>query len=161
NAKHCDCGYDFESRQMQTSYLGQGEVLQESSSPVKLASTGQRLGNMLLDFIFYCIFAFVLGLILGFTGSAYLIEGVNDFLLGVIILFLYYIPQEAFSGRTFAKLITGTKAISNDGTVLTFGQAVGRTLCRFIPFEVFSFLGGNGHPRGWHDRISKTIVISL
>jgi hypothetical protein len=31
-----------------------------------------------------------------------------------------------------------------------------RTLCRFIPFEPISFLGGAG---GWHDRFSSTFVV--
>jgi uncharacterized RDD family membrane protein YckC len=146
---------------MQTSYLNQAEALQESSSPVKLASTGQRLGNMFLDLIFYFVFALVFDLISGFIGLANFIQEINDSLLGIFIFLLYYTPQEAFSGRTLGKLITGTKAIGEDGTKLTFGQALGITLCRFIPFEVFSFLGGNGQPRGWHDRIPKTKVISL
>jgi hypothetical protein len=85
----------------------------------------------------------------------------NDYLPGIIISFLYYLPQEAFSGRTLGKMITGTRAVNEDGTKLTFGRALGRTLCRYIPFEAFSFLGGNGRPRGWHDRISRTKVISI
>ena len=32
-----------------------------------------------------------------------------------------------------------------------------RTLCRFIPFEPFTFLGLNS--RGWHDSFSKTYVV--
>jgi len=74
---------------------------------------------------------------------------------------VYYLPQEAFSGRTLGKLITGTKAVNQDGTELSFGQALGRTLCRFIPFEAFSFFGENGRPKGWHDRIPNTMVISV
>jgi hypothetical protein len=31
-----------------------------------------------------------------------------------------------------------------------------RTLCRFIPFEPFSFFG----ERGWHDGLSDTLVVS-
>ncbi|WP_462319563.1 hypothetical protein [Marinilabilia sp.] len=33
-----------------------------------------------------------------------------------------------------------------------------RSLCRFIPFDALSFLGGE--ESGWHDRISGTRVIS-
>ena len=146
----------------QVHYGGNSEVAIDETLPqMVLASTGQRLGNMFLDLIFYFIFAFVFGIILALIGLGDFIEGMNDHLLGTIILLLYYVPQEAFSGRTLGKLITGTKAINKDGTKLTFGQAFGRTLCRFIPFEAFSFLGGNGRPRGWHDRIPKTKVISI
>ena len=84
----------------------------------------------------------------------------NDYLFGVITSLGYFVPQEASSGKTLGKLITGTKAVNEDGSKLTFGKAVGRTLCRFIPFEVFSFLGGQDRPKGWHDRIPKTIVVS-
>jgi hypothetical protein len=38
-----------------------------------------------------------------------------------------------------------------------FSQVVGRTLCRFIPFEVFSFFG----EAGWHDSIPKTQVVAV
>ena len=38
-------------------------------------------------------------------------------------------------------------------------QVLGRTLCRIIPFEAFSFLGTP--PKGWHDVIPKTMVVSV
>lgn len=133
----------------------------EASTPIVLASTGQRFRTMLLDLIFYFIFAFIFGFVLSLIGLGDLIQNMNDTLLGIVIILIYYVPQEAFSGRTLGKLITGTKAVKEDGTELSFGQALGRTLCRFIPFEAFSFLGGNGRPRGWHDKIPKTKVISV
>ncbi len=125
-----------------------------------LASTGQRFGTLVLDTVFLYVFGFVLGLVLGAIGLADLILNTNEYLLSVLIYLLYYIPQEAFSGQTLGKLITGTKAVSKDGAKLTFGQTIGRTLCRFIPFEAFSFFGGQGRPEGWHDRIPQTKVIS-
>jgi len=133
----------------------------EESMQMVLASSWQRFGTMLLDTIFYFIFAFIFGIVSYLIGLGDLIQNMNNNILGIIILIIYYVPQEAFSGRTLGKLITGTKAVSEDGTNLTFGQALGRTLCRFIPFEAFSFLGGRGMPRGWHDKIPKTKVISL
>ena len=132
----------------------------ESLQQMVIASTGQRLGNMFLDLVFFFVFAFVFGIVLALIGLGDVIEGMNDTLLGSIILLIYYVPQEAFSGRTLGKLITGTEAVNEDGTKLTFGKALGRTLCRFIPFDAFSFLGGKGRPKGWHDRIPKTKVIS-
>lgn len=139
----------------------QGISIDETLREMVIASTGQRLGNMFLDIIFYFIFALVFGLILGLIGLSGIIEEMNDHLLGAIIFLIYFVPQEALSGRTLGKLITGTKAVNEDGSNLTFGKAVGRTLCRFIPFEAFSFLGGQGRPKGWHDRIPKTKVISI
>ena len=130
-----------------------------------LASTGQRLGNMFLDLIFFLIIRFVIEFMFGFIAPLLRvrdpIKGINEFLFGIIISFFYYVPQEALSGRTLGKMITGTKAVNEDGTKLTFGRALGRTLCRYIPFEALSFLGGKDGPRGWHDRIPKTKVISI
>lgn len=131
-----------------------------SQQPMVIASTGQRFGNMILDTVFYFAFASVFGFTMGFIGLGNILMEMNDTLLGLIIVLIYFIPQEAFSGRTLGKLITGTKTVNEDDTKLSFGKAIGRTLCRLIPFEAFSFLGGQGRPRGWHDRIPKTKVIS-
>ena len=126
-----------------------------------LASQNQRLGTYLLDIGFYLLFCFFLGLVIGATGLMNLNKFVNNPFFGFIVLFIYYVPQESFAGRTLGKRIVGTKAVNEDGSELTFNQVLVRTLCRCIPFEAFSFLGGNGRPRGWHDKISKTKVISV
>ena len=133
---------------------------QVASQPMELASTGQRFGNYLLDLICIYIGSIVAGGILYLIGLGDLIERINGTLFGFIFLLLYYVPQEALLGWSLGKLITGTRVVREDGTPITFGQALGRTLCRFIPFEVFSFLGGDGKPVGWHDTISGTRVIS-
>jgi hypothetical protein len=108
--------------------------LGEASRPLVLASQGQRFGTFLLDLIFYNLFAVALGLALGFIGWVESIRDIDDHLLGAVILLLYYTPQEACFGRTLGKLIIGTKAVNLNGTELSFGRALGRTLCRFIPF---------------------------
>lgn len=131
------------------------------SQPMELASSGQRFGNYLLDIILIYIGAFVLGFVLYLIGLGDALDRINNTLFGVIFMILYYVPQEALFGWSLGKLITGTRVVKEDGTPITFGQALGRSLCRFIPFEAFSFLGGNGKPVGWHDSISKTRVISI
>ncbi|MFM7319451.1 MAG: RDD family protein, partial [bacterium] len=68
-------------------------------------------------------------------------------------------PLETATGRTFGKWITGTIVIHEDNDKPDFGQIIVRTICRMIPFEVFSFLGGN--PQGWHDRFSRTKVVDI
>ena len=140
------------------------EIKKEDVEPSKqmvIATTGQRLGNMFFDSIFSSVLVFVLGIILDTIGLAGASTEMNSYLLGIIIILIYYTLQEALTGRTLGKLITGTKAVNEDGSDLTFGNAVGRTLCRLIPFEAFSFIGGQGRPEGWHDRIPKTKVISM
>ncbi len=119
------------------------------------ASRGQRSGNFILDFAFI----YVLAVLLVFSWPEFFTEDANGYAVSVVLYIIYYLPQEAVWGRTIGKHITGTKAVNQDGTELTFRSAVGRTLCRFIPFEVLSFVGRR--PRGWHDSFSKTMVISL
>ena len=58
-----------------------------------------------------------------------------------------------FCGRTLGKFITGTKVVSADGETPTASQIVGRTFCRMIPFEAFSF-ARETCPVGWHDKFS-------
>ena len=72
------------------------------------------------------------------------------------ILVGYYILLEGTTGRTVGKLVMGTKVVSASGGVPTFGQIVGRSFARLVPFEPFSFLRSNS---GWHDRWSGTRVV--
>jgi len=122
---------------------------------IMLASTGQRLGTMFLDWIFLTLF------FMATSGFRPLMREMNPTLHAIMWDLIYYLAQEALWGRTLGKLITGTKVVNEDGSKLTFGRALGRTLCRLIPFEALSFLGGSGRPRGWHDTIPKTKVISV
>ncbi len=128
---------------------------------LRRATLAQRFATYLLDMIFYYIFSFIIGFVLAFAGMAGVLKSVPGMLLGAIFLFLYYVPQEAYFGRTLGKWIARTKAVSEDGTPLTVKQAAMRTLCRFIPFEFVSFFGAGAEgPRGWHDRFANTVVIS-
>ena len=63
--------------------------------------------------------------------------------------------EKLFKGYTVGKLITGTRAIREDGKELTFKNAILRSLSRMVPFEPFSAFGGSP----WHDRWTKTRVI--
>jgi uncharacterized RDD family membrane protein YckC len=134
---------------------------QEHDEPMTggLASTGQRFANMLLDLVFCCIFTCVFGSALDAIGLQVIQNKAN--VVEAMILFVYYVSQEAISARTLGKLITGTKVVNEDDTPLNWNGAFLRTICRFIPFDAFSFLGGKGRPRGWHDRISGTKVVSV
>ena len=76
----------------------------------------------------------------------------------LLTLVLYYFVTEYLLGATLAKLIMGYKVVETN----TWGPASGRqilirTICRFIPFEGFSFIAEN--PYGWHDSLSRTAVI--
>ena len=69
----------------------------------------------------------------------------------------YYMFFEGIWGRSPGKWIFGTAVVNEDGLKPSFGAIALRTICRFIPFEPFSFFG----ERGWHDKISNTYVIKV
>lgn len=81
-------------------------------------------------------------------------------LIGMLIVYLNYIIyytlcEKLFKGYTLGKLITGTRAIRQDGGELTFKDALLRSLSRCVPFEVFSGFS----TLTWHDSWTKTMVI--
>ena len=119
-----------------------------------------RFANMIVDYIGYILFAVIVGIIFGLVfgeeGLAF-IESIPDILLGLPIMITYYVLFEFLGGRTPGKYITGTRVVNEEGLKPTIWQVLGRTICRFIPFEAFSFFSANG--RGWHDSIAKTYVI--
>lgn len=82
------------------------------------------------------------------------------FMLGLLVFilnyFIYYtFCEKLFKGYTLGKLITGTRAIRQDGKELTFRDAILRSLSRLVPFEVFS--GFN--TLTWHDSWTDTMVV--
>jgi uncharacterized RDD family membrane protein YckC len=137
------------------------------------ASRGQRFGTWFIDYIIVQVLSMVAGFILGFVvaieqvtqhGSVSPdVEGtikVLGFFLGLLVTVLCFVVMEAFFQKTVGKLAMGTMVVDLSGNRPTIGQIFGRTACRFIPFEAFSFLVEE-RPRGWHDSITGTQVISL
>ena len=132
-----------------------------------IASSGKRLANYLLDsvflLIFNVIFGFALGIILAIFSPESL-DGIDNmgmllqYLLGFLVAMFYFTLFEVATGRTIAKYITKTKVVDEKGNHPNFDNILIRSLCRFIPFEVFSFLGSEPVV-GWHDSLSKTRVI--
>ncbi len=129
---------------------------------VKLpASVWKRLANYLIDYFASMILVFLLVLIFSLiTKSVFNSEdpGIIGGILGIIIGLGYYLFFEGKWQRTPGKWATGTKVVRLDGTKPTFGQILGRTFSRYIPFEPLSFLV-NGHPMSWHDRLPNTLVV--
>ncbi len=126
-----------------------------------VASGGTRFGNLIIDQIVFGVLVSSLlnylmyGGILGQARS--LDETINNLILNYLLYVAYYIVMEASFGKTVGKMVTGTEVISADGGKPTFGQIVGRSFARLIPFEAFSFLGEKAI--GWHDSLSKTLVV--
>ena len=135
------------------------------------ATTGQRFLNYLIDnLLMQYGLSYLTGTIVGYFLASFFPEFTtnlfnndsqfNLLLLGYIIaifnyLIYYTFCEKVFNGYTLGKLITGTKALRNDGQPLTFKDAFKRSLSRLVPFEAFSAFGG--HP--WHDRWTDTQVI--
>jgi uncharacterized RDD family membrane protein YckC len=140
----------------------------EQERPLIYASTGQRFLNYLIDLALFYVVSFLVGLLLavlqnltgadlvGFMVDEYGEKTIGLYVFSISLYLSLYLLIEGFSkGRTLGKLITGTRAMKEDGNLITWKEALQRTLCRIIPFEPLSALGG--HP--WHDNIPKTMVI--
>jgi uncharacterized RDD family membrane protein YckC len=129
------------------------------------ASAGRRFANLILDQIVCLFLAFAIAfvqVVLAVTlRTENVLTKIPDILICIVVCLVYYVPQEALFGKTLGKLLTGTKTVSVTGARPTFGQIVGRTFCRLIPFEPFSFLFGGGNPVGWHDKFSNTRVVKV
>jgi len=125
-----------------------------------VASAGQRLFNFILDCLFINVLTFSYFVTLNILGYNADIENTGWLISSIVLLILYYVPQEALLGMTLGKFITRTKTVSSDYTPANPVQIVFRTICRLIPFDAISYLIGD-YPVGFHDKLSNTIVVSL
>lgn len=124
-----------------------------------LASTGQRLANYLLDRLGFYILVFLITTVFDLFGNFTGLDTTALQTLAVILAFPgYWICFEYFLGKTPAKFVTRTRVVTDTGDIPDLGKIIGRSFCRLIPFEQFSFLGSR--PVGWHDSISGTRVIT-
>lgn len=142
---------------------------EEDLNQYQEASTGQRFLNLLIDVL---VMRFGLSLITTELVGQVLVNYFPEFtmrllykgfeyylaiyIVGFVNVVSYYtICEGLFRGHTLGKLVTGTKAIRENGDPLRFTDALLRSLCRLVPFEWFS---GFGY-RPWHDKWTRTIVI--
>lgn len=130
------------------------------------ASGGKRFVNYLVDRIVFYVFFYVLSLLLASFNITLQVEVTPDSTGLAIFSILIYVftyalfmglIEFAMKGKTIGKLLTGTRAVREDGTHLELKDALLRGICRIIPFNVFSALGNPCYP--WHDSLSKTYVI--
>ncbi|SHL58227.1 RDD family protein [Rhodanobacter sp. OK091] len=141
-------------------YMPPDSALTESVAEQRreLAGNWRRFGTWLIDYVclvlVMALFGALVGLLFGQAGVAAL-RRVPDFMLGLMLMLAYYCFFEGIWARTPGKLVLGTMVVSQQGDKPSFGQVVGRTLCRFIPFDGLSFFG----EAGWHDSIPKTQVV--
>jgi uncharacterized RDD family membrane protein YckC len=157
-----------EYTQEETSVFDQQELLQLQFTE---ASTGQRFLNYLIDAIVMQYgLSFATGFLVGYIVNAISPELAYDlfvlranstdvllgfYLLSIVNYLIYYtFCEKVFNGYTLGKLITGTRAIREDGGELTFKNAFLRSASRLVPFEAFSGFG-----RPWHDSWTSTMVV--
>ena len=130
----------------------------------ELASKGTRFLNYIIDYAIIMIVLITL-MVLYFVSvgpNGYDFENESDlkfYVFTYAIYFIYYFLFEYFTGRTIGKLLTKTKVVTIEGEKPDVGTTIGRTFCRFIPFEAFSFFGSESD--GWHDKFSKTMVVKM
>jgi uncharacterized RDD family membrane protein YckC len=152
-AKFCDgCGHNLSNNPDKQKNVN-------SIRKVEVTSSSKRLINFLLDNIIGAVGSiFILAFIFGLLG---LTTGYEDdsfwTLWGGVAIFLYFFLCEFFWGKTLGKVFTRTRVVMESGEKPTIGAIFIRTLVRFIPLEIFSFSGS--YPVGWHDSVSKTLVI--
>lgn len=136
------------------------------------ATQGQRflnwlIDNLLMQYGLSYLTGMAIGFLIGIIAPEFFEDIINAGELGGPILLLtflvaylnyivyYTICEKLFKGYTLGKLITGTRAIRQDGNELTFKDALLRSLSRLVPFEAFS--GFN--TLTWHDSWTDTMVI--
>jgi uncharacterized RDD family membrane protein YckC len=135
------------------------------------ASTGQRFLNFLIDNLLmrYALSwatGYVVGYLLAlavpdFYSDIFYNQGFNYYVVLVLIGYFNFIVYYTFcekvcKGYTVGKLITGTRAIREDGHELMLKDALLRSLTRCVPFEALSIWFGSGL---WHDTWTKTMVV--
>ena len=134
-----------------------------------VASQGKRFVNMIVDTIMIQVFGFVVGMIyvvLRFAANGTLATEddtwiqIAGFVVRVMVALGYFVIMESLFQRTLAKFLTRTLVVNANGARPSFGQIVGRSFARFIPFEAFSFLDGK-YPVGLHDSLSGTHVVTV
>jgi uncharacterized RDD family membrane protein YckC len=122
-------------------------------SRIELASQGARFINALIDGVASYLISLAI-LALGVR-----VESPWILRLGIVMPIVYYVYFELTFQATLGKFFTRTRVVTVDGGTPSFGQIVGRTLLRVVPFDALSYLGRD--PIGWHDRWSGTLVVRL
>ncbi|HTF03527.1 MAG TPA: RDD family protein [Bacteroidia bacterium] len=122
-----------------------------------------RFAHYLIDTVFLSIIRYGINFGIGFAIGSGVMRGGNDLslqlglsLFGIFINLIYYTIFEAMYASTPGKLLLGRVVIDEYGQRPETGTVMLRSLSRMVPFEAFSCLS----ERGWHDRWTKTFVVS-
>ena len=136
----------------------------ELSTSCTDATLWQRFFHLVADSIIgVMVFYWMLRPLIWMEGSKHFLLALQAVVgekgaLTIVVLFfatIYYVLSESLFGTTPAKLLTETRVLTDTGDKPRIRNVLGRTLCRYVPFESLSFFG----MRGWHDRWSGTQVV--
>ncbi|MDR1809185.1 MAG: RDD family protein [Prevotella sp.] len=123
------------------------------------ASWWKRLSGWFIDYLFGIpIITFLIVSLIGNVDTTTTHYQILVWSIVFLSCIIYYCCEWIF-GRTLGKLLTGTVVVDSDTFGKpSFGQVLGRTFCRFIPFDAFTFI--SSHPEGWHDSLPSTMVVT-
>ncbi|MEP7337421.1 MAG: RDD family protein [Acidobacteriota bacterium] len=157
-AARCDCGWDFATSTIQTSYLSYADT--DRFGNYNLASLSDRFLGQLLDSLIVIV-AFILAVI----GSSFLSESFSVALFCIALLFavLYILLADGLAGgQSYGKQVTKTAVIdANTGEPCTFGKSFVRNLLLSILGIIdWIFIFGSKRQR-LGDMLANTIVIKL
>ena len=118
------------------------------------ANKSKRIVNVIVD---NCIIFFIYTPISLF---AYYFLNLHEKIYTLVYFFIvlvYYGFFETYYQQTLGKMLTKTKVVTLQGEAPSIWKIFIRTIVRYNPFDVLSYLFGLG--KGQHDYFSKTIVV--
>ncbi|MDD4972107.1 MAG: RDD family protein [Paludibacter sp.] len=127
-------------------------------------SKNVRISNYAIDLLALLILEVIFGIfiifIAGKDSSLYsflFVDSIGRIFFVFFLNLFYYTIFEATTGKTIGKYFTKSKVINLHGEKPEVLRVLLRSICRFIPLDQISFLFDE--ESGWHDTISKTMVI--
>ncbi|GAB2514665.1 RDD family protein [Lysobacter humi (ex Lee et al. 2017)] len=147
--------------ELQNPYNAGDAVVAQVPRPLTAADNagkGRRFLTMLIDYAVYFVLVIAVMIPVIAVAGEDAVQGARAYAVSIPVFLLYWTLFEAIFGRTVGKFICGTRVVTEKGGAPSFGQALGRTCSRMIPFEAFSVLFSEDGT-GWHDTIPKTRVV--
>jgi uncharacterized RDD family membrane protein YckC len=142
------------------------ESIFTDETSLEMAGHGRRLANYVIDLIsFYiALIAVTIPITIAYPDLLDYADSPGGNLLDRLLAMLAYgiymgVVEAVFKGKSLGKLITGTRAVNEDGTEISGKTAFLRGLSRAVPFNAFSAFGSWCHP--WHDRWTDTYVVDV
>ncbi|WP_264521276.1 RDD family protein [Flavobacterium sp. N1994] len=131
---------------------------------VKSVEVTKRIGHYIIDIILFRLLLIAIGHLLenanvSITFDTDLQASAFNLAFNAFLYVFYYAIFESIWQRTPGKFITKCRVIDEYGNAPDSMTILLRSLIRVVPFEPFSCTG-NKYSYGWHDKWSKTWVVS-